>query len=263
MRLLRFLDEDGDVRYGVAREPRVAEVVEDAPFGANRPTGRTARVAKLLAPVDPPNLIGIGVNYRAHADETGKAAPTEPVVFVKLTTAVTHPNAPILLPPHAADEVDYEAELAVVIARTAHHVPASAALDHVLGYTCANDVTARDCQNRRDMQWARGKSFDTFCPLGEALITADEVDPGALPIRLLLNGKVMQESNTADMIFGVAELIGFLSEQFTLLPGTVILTGTPPGVGMARQPPVFLRHGDTVVVEIGGVGALSSPVIAL
>ena len=149
-----------------------------------------------------------------------------------------------------------------MIGRKARNVSEAEALRYALGYTCANDVSARDCQIRRDKQWARAKGFDTFCPLGPVLVTADSINPDDRPIRSLLNGKVMQNSNTSDMIFSTARLISFLSHQFTLLPGTVILTGTPEGVGVARRPPVYLRPGDTIVVQIDGIGELSNPVVA-
>ena len=206
------------------------------------------------------NVIAIGLNYRRHAAEGGHQVPEFPLVFVKLTTSVIGPGDPILLPTDAPDEVDYEAELAVVIGKTARKVSEADALKYVLGYTCANDVSARDCQVRRDKQWARAKGFDTFCPLGPCLLIDPKQDPNALPIRCRLNGKVMQDSNTADMIFSVPRLISYLSHQFTLLPGTVIVTGTPEGVGVARKPPVFLRDGDTIAVEIDGIGELVNPV---
>jgi 2-keto-4-pentenoate hydratase/2-oxohepta-3-ene-1,7-dioic acid hydratase in catechol pathway len=181
-------------------------------------------------------------------------------VFVKLTTSVIAHGEHIVLPADAPDEVDYEAELAVVIGKTARNVTEADALKHVLGYTCANDVSARDCQARRDKQWARAKGFDTFCPLGPVLLMDEAVNPNALAIRSRLNGELMQESNTRDMIFSVPGLIRYLSQQFTLLPGTVILTGTPEGVGVARKPPRFLCAGDTITVEIDGIGELSNPV---
>jgi 2-keto-4-pentenoate hydratase/2-oxohepta-3-ene-1,7-dioic acid hydratase in catechol pathway len=186
--------------------------------------------------------------------------PKHPVVFAKLTSSVANPGDPIFLPMDAPDEVDYEAELAVVIGKSARHINIEEALDHVLGYTCANDVSARDCQGRRDLQWTRAKSFDTFCPLGPCLIVDPKLDPNSLPIRSKLNGKTMQESNTEDMCFSVPTLISYLSQHFTLLPGTVILTGTPEGVGSAQHPPAYLRDGDMISVEIDGVGKLTNPV---
>lgn len=223
-------------------------------------------ITRWLAPVRPVNIFCIGLNYRAHAKETGAPIPAQPVLFMKPVTAVSDPGSPILLPracEHGA-EVDFEAELAVVIGSTARDVPVDAALDHVLGYTCANDVSARRWQKHGGgQQWIRGKSFDTFCPLGPVLVTADEIpDPQALAISSRLNGEVMQSSNSADMIFSVAELIAFISRDTTLLPGTLILSGTPEGVGFARRPPVFLADGDTIEVDIEGIGRLSNPVQA-
>ncbi|HVP11495.1 MAG TPA: fumarylacetoacetate hydrolase family protein [Phycisphaerae bacterium] len=219
-------------------------------------------VVRRLAPVDPPNIFAIGRNYREHAEEM-KAAETEaePLVFLKATTSVIGPDDSIVLPRSAPDEVDFEGELAVVIGRTARDVSEDRALDYVLGYCCANDVSARDCQKRRDKQWARGKSFDTFCPLGPAIVTGDSLAVGSLRVRTTLNGRIMQEASTADMIFPVPALVSYLSRQFTLLPGTVILTGTPGGVGAARSPQVFLRPGDEVTVEVEGIGALTNHVV--
>ena len=186
--------------------------------------------------------------------------PDHPLLFIKATTSVIGPGEPIVLPRIAPSEVDYEAELCAVIGRCARHVSEDEALDYVLGYTCGNDVSARDCQLRLDGQWARGKSFDTFCPLGPWIET--EIDPGNAPIRSRLNGKVMQESNTAQMLFSCARLISFLSSAMTLVPGTVIMSGTPSGVGFARDPQVFLKPGDTIRVEVDGLGVLENPVIA-
>jgi len=261
MNIIRFIDEDGQVRFGQAEADGGARVLEGDPFDRLCPTDQLVRVAKRLAPVDPPNVFAIGLNYRRHAEETGAALPDAPVIFIKANTSVAGPNAPILLPKAAPNEVDYEAELAIVIGRTARDVSPGDAFEYVLGFTCANDVSARDCQLRLDKQWARGKSFDTFCPLGPVLVTPDQIDPDQAGIRTVLNGKVMQDSNTGDMIFGCRELVSYLSHQFTLLPGTVICTGTPSGVGFARKPPVFLRDGDEVTIEIDGVGRLTNPVI--
>jgi 2-keto-4-pentenoate hydratase/2-oxohepta-3-ene-1,7-dioic acid hydratase in catechol pathway len=222
-------------------------------------------VAILLAPVAPVAILCIGLNYRAHAEETGAPIPKYPVLFMKNPAAVQRPGGPIELPTHLASErVDYEGELAVVIGKRAKNVSRAEALSHVLGYACGNDVSARDWQKERGgSQWCRGKGFDTFCPLGPVLVTADEIpDPNRLSIRTLVNKEVLQESTTADMIFDIPALIEFLSGSTTLLPGTVILTGTPPGVGMARTPPRGLQPGDSVAVEIEGIGTLCNPVVA-
>jgi 2-keto-4-pentenoate hydratase/2-oxohepta-3-ene-1,7-dioic acid hydratase in catechol pathway len=187
------------------------------------------------------------------------------VVFSKSVTSLAHPNGPVKLPRHLhSDQVDYEGELAVVIGKPCKNVSAEEALDYVLGYTCANDVSARDWQKvYGGGQWVKGKSFDSFCPLGPFLVTADDVpDPQILPIRTVLNGRVVQESFTGDMIFSVAELIAFLSGSTTLSPGSVILTGTPPGVGVAAHPPRFLRPGDEMVVDITGLGMLHNHIVS-
>jgi len=215
-----------------------------------------------FAPVPRPGkLICIGLNYRDHAAESNMPIPKQPVVFSKFATAVIAPGEPVVLP-DTSSQVDYEAELAVVIGRRGKKVSAARALDYVLGYTCFNDISARDFQFA-DGQWQRGKSCDSFAPMGPTLVTADEVpDPHQLPIKLLLNGKTMQDSNTDQFIFGVPELIEFLSQTITLEPGDVIATGTPSGVGFARKPPVFLQPGDEMVVDIEGVGKLNTPVVA-
>ena len=217
---------------------------------------------RLLAPVPRPGkLICIGLNYRDHAAESKMTVPATPVTFSKYATAITHPAAPVYLPA-VSQQVDYEAELAVVIGRRAKHVPRERAYEYVLGYTNLNDVSARDLQFA-DKQWQRGKSCDTFAPMGPAIVTADEVpDPHVLRIRLRLNGEVMQDSSTAQLIFGVDQLIAFLSETVTLEPGDVIATGTPAGVGFARTPPVYLKPGDIMEVEVEGLGILSNPVLA-
>jgi 2-keto-4-pentenoate hydratase/2-oxohepta-3-ene-1,7-dioic acid hydratase in catechol pathway len=219
---------------------------------------------KLLAPVEPVAIFAIGLNYRQHAIETGAKIPDFPVLFMKNIAAVQNPGDPIVLPRHLrSDEVDYECELAVVIGERCRNATKADALKYVRGYTCANDVSARDWQKRRSGgQWCRAKSFDTFCPLGPVLVTPDEIpNPNALNIRTSVNGEVLQQSNTGDMIFDVPTLIEFLSGSTTLLPGTVILTGTPSGVGMARTPARWLQPGDVVTVEIEKIGALTNPVV--
>ena len=229
-------------------------------FDAPAETGESWALedVRLLPPVQPPNILCVGLNYRSHAAESGHKEPDHPVLFLKATTSLCGPEDDIVLPSAAPDEVDYEAELAVVIGRTARDVSEADALQYVLGYTCANDVSARDCQLRLDTQWTRGKSFDTFCPLGPLIET--ELDPSSLSICARLNGAVMQSGCTADMIFSVPRLVSYCSHQMTLLPGTVLLTGTPDGVGFARRPPVFLRPGDVVEVEIEGIGTLKNRV---
>ncbi len=262
MRVVRFVDDAGAMRWGRETvDGNVLPITGDL-FGDHVMGAEPVRAVRPVAPASPPNIIAIGRNYREHAEEmkTG-AALTEPLVFLKATSSVIGPDGAIVLPRSAPDEVDFEGELAVIIGTLARNVSEDRALDHVFGYTCANDVTARDCQKRRDKQWARGKSFDTFCPLGPVVVTRDEFDPGVATVRSILNGQVMQDGNTADMIFSVPSLVSYLSHQFTLLPGTVILTGTPSGVGYAREPRVFLREGDEISVEVAGIGRLTNGVV--
>jgi len=216
---------------------------------------------RFLAPVPRPSkIICIGLNYRDHCIEHGNPIPTLPVVFSKFATAVLDPGAPIVCP-RVTGKMDYEAELGVVISRGGRHIAREEALAHVGGYLNFNDVTARDLQ-KLDGQWIRAKSCDTFAPMGPALVTADEIpDPQNLAIACRVNGQVVQNSNTVQMIFTVAYLVSFLSEFMTLEPGDVIATGTPPGVGNARKPPVYLKAGDMVEVEVEGLGVLSNPVV--
>lgn len=226
---------------------------------ADRPPFEPLRV---LAPVEPPLLLALGVNYRSHALETGLRIPEIPLIFPKGINSVIGPEATILLPAAGPDEVDYEAELAIVIGKGGKNIPLDQALEAVYGYTCANDVSARDWQIRLQMkQWSRGKSFDTFCPLGPDVVSRDAVpDFQHLGIRAILNNQTVQDSSTADLIFGIAEIVHHASRSVTLPPGTVILTGTPQGVGYTRQPPLFLRPGDRIRIEIDGIGSLENPV---
>jgi 2-keto-4-pentenoate hydratase/2-oxohepta-3-ene-1,7-dioic acid hydratase in catechol pathway len=264
VRVIRFQDARGQTRLGVPEGDGTAQVLEGGLFTGLVRSEARAEVRRLLPPVDPVNIFCVGLNYRAHAAETGAPLPSDPVLFMKPTTAVIGPGDPIPLPACSrGPEVDYECELAVVIGVRGRDIPEQRALEHVLGFTAANDVSARRWQKHNGGQWVRGKSFDGFCPLGPALVTRDELpDPQGLRLRTRLNGRIMQEGSTADMIFSVARLVSFLSQDTTLLPGTVILTGTPPGVGFARTPPVFLRAGDEVTVEVEGIGALRNPVRA-
>ncbi|MBE2283987.1 MAG: fumarylacetoacetate hydrolase family protein [Prosthecobacter sp.] len=265
MKLIRYSDSKGNIAHAAQQADGSANVIEGDIYGDFRVTERKAEVVKLLAPIQPFAIICIGLNYKFHAEETKAAIPQHPVVFMKLPNVVQHPGDPILLPRHLrSDKVDYECELAVVIGQTARNVSKADALKQVLGYTCGNDVSARDWQKHGGGgQWCRGKSFDTFCPLGPVLVTADEIpNPNNLAIKTVLNGETMQDWNTNDMIFDVPTLIEFLSGSTTLMPGTVIMTGTPHGVGMARTPPVFMKPGDTVSVEIENIGTLTNPVRA-
>jgi 2-keto-4-pentenoate hydratase/2-oxohepta-3-ene-1,7-dioic acid hydratase in catechol pathway len=222
-----------------------------------------AAITKLLAPVpDPHKIVCIGLNYRDHAIEGGKPIPREPVLFSKYATALIGHSESIVLPA-VSKKVDYEAELVIVVGKRGRHLRAETASEYAAGYTIGHDVSARDWQLEKDGgQWMVGKTFDTFAPCGPHLVTADEVpNPQALSIRLRLNGETMQNSNTEQMIFSVGQLLAYLSQVFTLEPGDLIYTGTPPGVGAARKPPVYLKGGDVVEVEIAGLGVLRNPVI--
>ena len=264
MQVIRYLDPIHEVKHAARQADGTALEISGDIFGTFSVTKKTAAVAKLLAPIAPPAVLCIGLNYRRHAAESKAAIPQFPVLFMKSVAAVQNPGDPIVLPRRLrSDQVDYECELAVVIGRRSKNVPRAEALDCVLGYTCANDVSARDWQGKwGGSQWCRGKTFDTFAPLGPCLVTRDEIpDPNALAIQLDINGEVLQDWNTNDMIFDVAALIEFLSGSTTLLPGTVILTGTPHGVGFARQPPRWLQPGDVATVTIEKIGKLSNPVV--
>jgi 2-keto-4-pentenoate hydratase/2-oxohepta-3-ene-1,7-dioic acid hydratase in catechol pathway len=259
MKVARIRLDGGRAAYA-AVEPDGYHVIKGDPFGRIEYTGETVPAARaaLLAPVVPPQVVAIGLNYRKHAQESGMPVPVAPVVFIKTCNTVAGPGDDIVLPAMAPNEVDYEAELVIVIGEKAKNVPEAEALDYVLGYTCGNDVSARDCQLRLDKQWARGKSFDTFAPIGPWIVT--NVDGDNLDIRLTLNGVEMQHSNTSDMVFGCRQLVSYLSRCMTLLPGSIIMSGTPSGVGMGRKPPVWLKAGDTVTVEIEKIGVLTNKV---
>ena len=212
-----------------------------------------------MLPIAPPGkIVCVGLNYRDHAQEQGVELPTRPLLFAKWPNALIGPGEEIVLPP-ISRQVDYEAELGVVIGERSRHVPVERALDVVAGYVCVNDVSARDLQFG-DGQWTRGKSLDTFCPVGQLTPASSVPDPQALRIRCVLNEEVMQDSSTAEMVFGVAELIAFVTEAVTLEPGDLIATGTPAGVGVFRDPKVFLAAGDEVTVEIETLASLTNPV---
>ncbi len=287
MKLVRFQD-DSQAYYGVLTDDTI-EILAGPPFDGIERSARTAGLAgvKLLAPVVPPNIIAIGLNYRKHAEESGQALPEIPLLFLKAPTAAIGPEEPIVLPAMAPGKVDLEGEIAIVIGKKAKNVSVDEAPGYIIGCTCGNDVSARDCQLEIDGQWARGKSFDTFAPIGPWIET--EINGDDCPLRSSINhgqpktvdratrsregwhvqaelGRgartVMQESNTSDRIFNNAELVSFLSKCMTLLPGTVIMTGTPSGIGYARDPQVVLRPGDIAESEIGGIGTLRNPVVA-
>jgi 2-keto-4-pentenoate hydratase/2-oxohepta-3-ene-1,7-dioic acid hydratase in catechol pathway len=249
-------------------EPLMAEARSRAAalaaIGGGGPTIRMWRheEARLRAPLlRPGKILCVGLNYADHAAEQGTKPPASPILFGKFATCIVGPEEPIVLP-KTSSQVDYEAELAFVIGRRAKGVPEAEAMRHVAGYTVCNDVSARDFQFG-DGQWTRGKSCDTFCPIGPALVTADEVpDPHALGIELRLNGQVMQQSSTRNLIFSIPFLVSFISRTMTLEPGDLVSTGTPPGVGVFRKPPVFLKAGDTVEIAVEKVGTLRNPVVA-
>tara|TARA_R110002095_G_scaffold156646_1_gene136041 strand:+ start:1823 stop:2629 length:807 start_codon:yes stop_codon:yes gene_type:complete len=264
MKMIRYQDSQGKIHYGKIHEDGQQTRLTGNPFDQLSDSGQATDVVKLLAPVDPRDVICIGLNYRKHAAEGNLPIPEYPVVFMKNSGAVQHPGDPIILPRRLnSNSVDYECELAIIIARECYNVSKEDALNYVLGYTCANDVSARDWQLKYGgSQWCRGKMFATFLPLGPCIVTADEIpNPNSLCIRTVLNDNTMQDCNTADMIFDVPTLIEFLSGSTKLMPGTVILTGTPHGVGGARNPPLYLQHGDIVSVDIEGIGTLTNPVI--
>ena len=215
-----------------------------------------------MLPIDRPGkIICVGLNYRDHAEEQGTALPEAPLLFAKWQNTLVGPGDPIVIPP-VVTKCDYEAELGVVIGAQVRDVSAENALEAVAGYICVNDVSARDLQFA-DGQWTRGKSPDTFCPVGPALVSRDDIpDPQALPIRAILNGETVQESTTANMIFGVADVIAYVTRTITLEPGDLIATGTPAGVGAFRDPPLFMKPGDEITIEIDGIGSLTNPVVA-
>lgn len=264
MKIIRCLTTDDRLVTATDFLGSTARVVRGDLANGFVPTDETVSVARLLPPLVPAFIYGIGLNYRRHAAEVGAPSPTQPIVFCKAPSAVIASGDEIVIPRGAlvSEKTDYEAELAVVIGRACKDATLENALEFVAGYMCANDVSARDWQvERSGGQWSRGKTFDTFCPLGPVLVTADEIpDPQQLGIEARLNGETVQHSHTSDMIFSVREIIAFLSADTTLAPGTVILTGTPEGVGMGRKPARYLVAGDLVEIEIERLGALRNHV---
>ncbi len=262
MRIIRF-QSGGKIHHGQQIDERSAKRIEGDLFGPYHVTDETLRVEKLLAPIVPTDILCIGLNYRDHAAESNSPIPKVPMLFIKSSNTLNNPGDPIPVP-RLSSQIDYEAELVLVIGKDAKNVTREDAMNHVFGYTCGNDVSSRDWQRDKNLgggQFARGKSFDGFCPLGPAIVTKDEVpNPNALKIRSILNGQVMQDHTTADMIFDVPELIASLSSTLTVRAGSIILTGTPHGVGFARTPPVWMKAGDTIEVDIEKVGRLSNPV---
>ena len=265
MHIIRFIHA-GQTHFGRRIDDTFtrARRMEGGLFEGLRETSDVLQVDRLLAPLVPTDILCIGLNYREHAKESGSAVPPHPMLFIKSSNALNHPGAPVLIP-RRSEQIDYEGELAVVIGpRDAKNVSREDAINYVFGYTIANDVSARDWQRDKNLgggQFARGKSFDGFCPLGPVLVTRDEIiNPNALKLKTSINGEVLQDHTTADMIYDVPALIESLSSTLTLRAGAVILTGTPQGVGMARTPPRWLREGDVVTVEIEKIGKLSNPV---
>ena len=263
MKIIRYQEKNGMIGYASATEKGNYKIKGDL-YGQYEVTSEQVIDFKLLAPIQATQILCIGLNYRRHADECNMKYPERPVLFVKGVNALQNPQDPIVLPRKMrSDEVDYECELGVIIGKPCKNVKRENALEYVLGYTCVNDVSARDWQIKwGGGQWCRGKFFDTFAPMGPCLVTPDEIpNPNALKIKTVLNGVTVQDSNTNDMIFDIPALIEFLSGSTTLVPGTVILTGTPQGVGMAATPPRFLKAGDSVTIEIEKIGSLTNPVI--
>lgn len=273
MKLVSFSSADGRIRPGALMDDAVVDLSAAGYADAlaviaaelsSAPRGPTLALdeVKLHAPIaNPPRIFAIGLNYRDHAAESKMALPAVPVVFFKLHTSIIGPGEEIVLP-RSSNEPDYEAELAFVIGKGGYRIPASAWREHVYGYTIVNDVSARDVQFATS-QWSMAKSFNTFCPMGPAIVTADEIaDPHELSIGLAIDGETLQSSNTRELVFGVPALVEYISSIAPLLPGDVISTGTPGGVGLGRTPKRWLRPGETVTVTVEGLGALTNPVVA-
>lgn len=262
MKIIRYEDPSGKIHYAAEQQDGSYLRIDGGLFDGYQVTREVAKIRKLLAPVVPVMIWCIGQNYRRHADEIGMGVAEYPVVFAKGANALQDPGEPIRIPARArSSEIDYEGELVAVIGKACKDISHEQALDYVAGYTCGNDVSARDWQLKMGgSQWCRGKSFDTFAPLGPCLVTPDSVDPGTLGIQTIVNGRVMQNGNTSEMVRNVPALIEFLSQSTTLLPGTVIFTGTPSGVGMAQKPPLWVKDGDEVSVIIEKIGTLTNRV---
>jgi 2-keto-4-pentenoate hydratase/2-oxohepta-3-ene-1,7-dioic acid hydratase in catechol pathway len=262
MCIIRF-QYAGQIHLGQPIDSSTAYRIEGDLFSSHRVTSEKLRIDKLLAPLVPTDILCIGLNYRDHAAESKSEIPKNPMLFIKSSNTLNNPGDPIYIP-RRSSMIDYECELAVVIGKDAKNVSRERALDYVFGYTVANDVSARDWQRDKALgggQFARGKSFDSFCPLGPAIVTKDEIpNPNALRLKTTLNGQVMQDHTTSDMIFDVPTLIESLSSTLTLRAGSIILTGTPHGVGFARTPPVWLKAGDRIVCEVEKIGALENPI---
>ena len=251
-------DMIGVIEAGDALLKQLADGLQAAPSSARTPLASV----ELLCPIPQPGkVICLGLNYALHAKEGGNAVPDYPAFFIRVNSSLVAPNAPVLRP-KVSDKLDYECELTIVIGKRGHDIPESEALSYVYGYTILNDVSVRDYQ-RKTTQWSAGKNFDGTGPLGPVIATADSLPPGAdgIGIRSRLNGQIMQDSDTSDMVFKTARTVALMSEIMTLNPGDVIATGTPSGVGYARKPPVFMKHGDVIEIEIDGIGILRNPVV--
>jgi 2-keto-4-pentenoate hydratase/2-oxohepta-3-ene-1,7-dioic acid hydratase in catechol pathway len=272
MKLVTFKCQ-GSTSFGMLREGEIIDLTALAPdlismssVGVPDPTVNSKRFClsqvELLPPIpNPGKIVCVGLNYRSHLALLDDPVPEVPILFTKPNTSLIGSGGAIVLPP-VTTQVDFEGELAVVIGKKGKYISESAALSYVAGYTCANDVSAHDIEFRTS-QWTSGKMLDTFCPLGPVLVTADEIaNPNALRLRTVLNGEIMQDESTSDMLFPVAKLISYISSLATLDPGDLILTGTPAGLGCMRHPPMFLKPGDAISVEIEGIGKLANPVIA-
>jgi len=266
VRIIRFVGHDGNEWTGTGTMDDSAAIITGDIFGNFKVTEKRVKIKTILAPFQPVAILCIGLNYKMHAEESGMALPEHPILFMKNPAAVTGPYSNIEIPHSCLEplQVDYEVELGVVIGRSGKNIKQERAIDHVLGYTCANDISARRWQKHGGGgQWVRGKSFDTFCPLGPNITTADEIDdPQDLELTCSLNGEVMQRGVTSDMIFPVAELISRLSQSTTIMAGTIILTGTPSGVGFTRTPPVYLKPGDLLKSTISVVGEMVNRVVS-
>lgn len=262
MKFVRFASAaHPDGVYGIVG-PAGIEVISGGLFDTVEKSGEIVKegyITEYLPPIDPPNIIAIGLNYVDHASESSSKLPEQPLFFMKPSTSVTGHLCDVMLPKMAPTQVDYEAEMCIIIGKTARHISREEAADHIFGYTCGMDISARDCQFG-DGQWIRGKGFDTFAPLGPYVTT--DFDPSNSRVSMRLNGQTMQDEPTSSMVFDVPTLVSYLSQWATLRPGTVILTGTPSGVGFARTPPVYLREGDICECDIEGLGVLKVNIVA-
>jgi len=265
MKIARVSDSSGQIHYIEPIDEKSGNLLTGSIADGFARTDNRISYEHAIAPLDPTCILCVGLNYLKHAEETGAKIPEKPMIFLKSPNTLLNPGAPIQIPTFLeSTQVDYECELAIVIGKRTKNVSVESALEHVFGYTIANDVSARDWQwDWGQGQFCQGKSFDTFCPLGPHIVTADEIpDPQTLDLQTRVNGETRQDSNTSDMIFSVAEIVAFLSGSKTLLPGTVILTGTPSGVGGGFKPPKYLNVGDTVELSIEKIGSLQNPVEA-